>query len=214
LDAVRKIQIPLFVVALSMRLTRRTLLAASTTSLAATAGCLTGDDTDDAATDTTTDTTTAGSDDGDEPTTADDETTTDSSGVTIQVATHPDHGEILVDDDGMTLYMFDSDTQGELASACTEGCADAWPPLTTEGTPSSSDAVTAELETFEREDSSTQVAANGWPLYYFQNDESTGDATGQGVNDVWWVLDPSGTPVRPSSATPTPTGTTDDGISY
>ncbi len=100
----------------------------------------------------------------------------------------------------MTLYMFDSDTQGDLASTCTEGCAEAWPPLTTEGSPSSGDGVAAELETFEREDGSTQVAANGWPLYYFQNDESAGDANGQGVNDVWWVLGPDGTPKRPQQA--------------
>jgi predicted lipoprotein with Yx(FWY)xxD motif len=134
------------------------------------------------------------------------------AGVAVELSDHPDLGEILVDGDGMTLYMFDSDTQGDLASTCTDGCADAWPPLPTDGEPAAGDDVAADLETFERDDGSTQVAANGWPLYYFQNDESAGDATGQGVNDVWWVLDPSGTPIR--SSAPTPTGTTDDGPSY
>jgi len=57
------------------------------------------------------------------------------------------------------------------------------------------DGVSAELTTFEREDGSTQVAADGWPLYYFAPDEAPGDAKGQGVNDVWWVLAPDGTPV-------------------
>jgi predicted lipoprotein with Yx(FWY)xxD motif len=131
---------------------------------------------------------------------------------TVSVADHPDLGEILVDGDGMALYMFDSDTQGELASACTGGCADAWPPLTTEGTPSGGDGVTADLETFEREDGGTQVAANSWPLYYFRNDESVGDANGQGVSGIWWVLDPSGAPIRSSPETPTDSG--GDGISY
>ncbi|MFC6731773.1 hypothetical protein [Haladaptatus sp. GCM10025893] len=56
---------------------------------------------------------------------------------------------------------------------------------------------------------STQVAAAGWPLYYFAPDENPGDANGQGVNDVWWVLRPDGTPVRQTNGT-----TTTDGGSY
>ena len=106
----------------------------------------------------------------------------------------------------MTLYMFDSDTNGEAASTCYDSCADAWPPLTVEGDPTAGDAVTAELDTFEREGGARQVAAGGWPLYYFASDEEPGDANGQGVNDVWWVLRPDGTPVKPES-----TGTTSGG---
>jgi predicted lipoprotein with Yx(FWY)xxD motif len=29
-------------------------------------------------------------------------------------------------------------------------------------------------------------------LYYFANDAGPGDVNGQGVNDVWYVLDPAG----------------------
>lgn len=38
--------------------------------------------------------------------------------------------------------------------------------------------------------------AGGWPLYYFTPDKQVGDAMGQGVNDVWWVLSPDGSPIR------------------
>src|SRR5690606_20162860 len=37
-------------------------------------------------------------------------------------------GTILVDGEGMTLYVFDNDSGGE--SACYDACASTWPPLT------------------------------------------------------------------------------------
>ena len=129
----------------------------------------------------------------------------------VEVATHDEYGDVLVDSEGMTLYMFDNDEQGAGSSACSGGCADAWPPLAADGTPSAGDGVSAELTTFQRSDGSTQIAANGWPLYYWQNDEAPGDATGQGVNDVWWVLDPAGEPLREVTTTATATSDGDDG---
>lgn len=125
---------------------------------------------------------------------------------TVQVDMHDELGEILVGPDGLTLYMFDQDTQGEGASTCYDDCAAAWPPLTVDGTPMAGDGVMADLETLEREDGTMQVIANGWPLYYFASDESPGDTNGQGVNDIWWVLNAEGVPVR-ATATPTETST-------
>ncbi|WP_436932514.1 hypothetical protein [Halosimplex halobium] len=115
---------------------------------------------------------------------------------TVRVRSHPDLGETLVDGEGITLYMYDPDPQGSGSSTCYDGCADAWPPLTVEGDPTAGVDVAAELTTFERTTGAVQVAANGWPLYYWVDDEEPGDATGQGVNEVWWVLTPEGVPVR------------------
>lgn len=116
---------------------------------------------------------------------------------TVAVRDHRDLGEILVDADGLTLYAFETDERGAGESRCTGDCADSWPPLTVaEGEPRAGSAVTADLSTLEREDGSTQVAANGWPLYYFQSDEEPGDAAGQTASDVWWVLRPDGTMYR------------------
>jgi len=124
-------------------------------------------------------------------------TATDTTqGPPVQVRAHPELGDILVDAEGMTLYMYDADTQGAGSSTCYDGCAAAWPPLTGDGGTAVGDGVAAELTTFERSTEATQVAANGWPLYYWVDDSEPGDATGQGVNDVWWVLTPDGTPVR------------------
>jgi predicted lipoprotein with Yx(FWY)xxD motif len=176
-----------------MRLTRRRALGATATTLAL-AGCL-GDDGGDAGeTEEPTETAEGSGDSG-----AQDEgdgTAAGDGSATVQVRSHPDHGEILVGPDGMTLYLFDQDTQGDGASACTGSCADNWPPLTAED-PAAGDGVVAELTTFGREDGTTQVAANGWPLYYFAADAEPGDAEGQGVGDMWWVVAPDGTPVRP-----------------
>lgn len=100
-------------------------------------------------------------------------------------------GEVVVDGDGMTLYMFDKDTQGAGESSCTGECLTNWPPLTTDGAPAL-DGVTGEVGTITTADGSTQVTLNGWPLYYFAGDAAAGDVNGQGVGGVWWVLTPAG----------------------
>ncbi|WP_144923245.1 hypothetical protein [Halorubrum salsamenti] len=147
------------------------------------------DETDDQDTETDSD---------DQDANASDSTTAESADATVQVRSHSEHGDILVGPDEMTLYMFDQDTRGEAMSSCYDSCATNWPPLTVADTPVAGDGVAADLEAFERETGERQVMAGGWPLYYFAPDEEPGDATGQGANDVWWVLNPDGTPVKPA----------------
>ena len=101
-------------------------------------------------------------------------------------------GEIVVDGEGMTVYMFDSDTQGADVSVCEGECATNWPAVTTDSDSPEVEGVTGEVGTITGVDGSTQVTLNGWPLYYFIGDEAAGDTNGQGVNDVWWVLTPAG----------------------
>ncbi len=50
----------------------------------------------------------------------------DAAGTELAIA-DSDLGEIVVDADGMSLYLFDSDEQGE--STCYDDCATTWPPL-------------------------------------------------------------------------------------
>ena len=114
---------------------------------------------------------------------------------------HPQLGEIIVDSDGYVVYMFDSDEQWADESACYDNCVDEWPPLLLDEEPIGDQSVAAEMTLFERENGSMQVAVNGWPIYYFSGDEDTGQANGQGVNEVWWVLRPGGNP--PGERAPT-----------
>ena len=108
-------------------------------------------------------------------------------------------GQILVDANGMSLYMFDKDEPDK--SNCYEGCAVKWPPLLVNAgeQPTAGEGVTAKLGVTERTDGTYQVTANGWPLYYWFKDVNPGDVLGQAVGDVWWVLAPDGTdhPHRP-----------------
>ncbi len=96
------------------------------------------------------------------------------------------------DGEGMTVYMFDSDTQGAGASTCEGQCAANWPAVTTESQAPAVEGVTGEVGTITGVDGATQVTLNGWPLYYFVGDTAAGDVKGQGVNGVWWVLTPDG----------------------
>lgn len=102
-------------------------------------------------------------------------------------------GQVLVDGDGRTLYMFDKDTNGG-PSTCYDECAAAWPPLLTSGSAAGEGIDEAKLGTTERDDGTTQVTYAGWPLYYWAQDAAPGDVDGQGVNGVWWVLTADGQP--------------------
>jgi predicted lipoprotein with Yx(FWY)xxD motif len=103
-----------------------------------------------------------------------------------------DLGEIVVDGEGMTVYMFDNDTQGGDASTCEGECAANWPAVTTDSDVPAVDGVTGDVGTITGVEGETQVTLNGWPLYYFAGDSAAGDVNGQGVNGVWWVLTPDG----------------------
>jgi predicted lipoprotein with Yx(FWY)xxD motif len=119
-----------------------------------------------------------------------------SDGATVAVA-DGDLGPMLVDSQGRTLYMFLAD-QGS-RSTCYEDCASNWPALTAEGRPSASDGIDAStLGTTERTDGSTQVTFEGHPLYRFSGDSSAGDANGEGIGGVWFVVSPHGTPIKAS----------------
>lgn len=148
---------------------------------------------DDATADTTAVETTAAADTTAADTTAAGDTTaapetTAAAAAQLGVAT-TDLGDIVVDGDGRTLYIFTPDEQG--ASVCNDDCAVAWPPLT--GDVAAGDGIDGALVGMaERADGSVQVTYNGWPLYYFGGDGGPGDTEGQGVNDVWFVASPAG----------------------
>lgn len=109
---------------------------------------------------------------------------------TVYAWGNPELGSFLVGPNGMTLYMFTNDEPG--VSNCEGDCATNWPPLLVE----SADAVVpgvnllGEVGTIERTDGTIQVTYNGWPLYYWKDDVVPGDATGEGVGDVWFTVTP------------------------
>ncbi len=112
-------------------------------------------------------------------------------GAVVAVSDDARFGPILTDESGVTLYLFMADSPG--VSTCVDGCLAAWPPLLTDGEPSVRGAADSTLlGTLTRDDGSVQVTYDGWPLYFFAADMAPGDVTGQGVNDVWFVVAPDG----------------------
>jgi predicted lipoprotein with Yx(FWY)xxD motif len=109
-------------------------------------------------------------------------------------------GQILVDGNGRTLYLFEADKG--TTSSCYDSCAGVWPAVTTSGTPMAGPGVTQSLlATTNRNDGSTEVVYNGHPLYYFVSDKQGGDTTGQGLSSFgadWYVLSAAGTKVDAS----------------
>jgi predicted lipoprotein with Yx(FWY)xxD motif len=103
-------------------------------------------------------------------------------------------GSILVDSTGRTLYLFKADVGS--TSACTGGCATAWPPLLAMGKPTAGAGLTeSEIGTISRSGGKHQVTYNGHPLYLFIKDQKPGQTTGQGVTAfgaAWFALTPSG----------------------
>lgn len=103
-------------------------------------------------------------------------------------------GQIVVDDESRTVYLFEKDEPDE--SYCHDACASVWPPLTTSKAP----IVQAPLDKskvtlIKRGDGLMQVVYAGHPLYYYQGDTGTKDTNGQEKDQFgahWYTLHPSG----------------------
>jgi len=111
-------------------------------------------------------------------------------------------GDVLVDAQGRTLYLFQKDTG--TTSQCTGSCATFWPPDTVTGAATAgSGADAALLATTMRSDGKTQVTYHGHPVYLYSGDHKAGDTTGQGVNAFgasWFALNSAGDAVTSSSS--------------
>jgi len=117
---------------------------------------------------------------------------------TINVSQSTEFGPILVDAEGLSLYLFTKDTQGGESSSCNDECAMEWLPLLSQGSPIVGEGVdNLLLGTITREDGSVQVTYNGWPLYRFVDDATLGDTKGQGMENLWFLVTPTGEAVKP-----------------
>lgn len=136
--------------------------------------------------------------------------TTAAAMLTIEVRQDATLGAFVTGKDGMTLYLFTSDTGG--ASACSGDCAAAWPPLTVASASdvAAGSGVTGALASITRDDGTLQVTLGGLPLYYYSGDKAAGDTTGQGLFSKWYLVSPAGTAneTPPGAAASTCTGPT------
>jgi predicted lipoprotein with Yx(FWY)xxD motif len=107
-------------------------------------------------------------------------------------------GQILVDSQGRSVYLFGADT-GTSSTCTSAGCVAEWPPFIANGTPQVGAGLPAhELGTTTRADGHQQITYAGHPLYYFAGDIQPGATAGQGLNDnggPWYLVHTDGTPV-------------------
>src|SRR4030065_1099244 len=94
----------------------------------------------------------------------------------INVTPDPTLGQILVDGEGMTLYMFTKDEADK--SNCNAACLAKWPPLLTQGNPTLGSGVDASMVGSAALAAGTKIVTyNHMPLYYFINDSKSGEKT-------------------------------------
>ena|SRR6266576_2950058 len=110
-------------------------------------------------------------------------------------------GDVLVDRQGRTLYLFGRDSG--TVSSCMGSCATNWPPLRASRNPAiGSGAKAADVGTASRPDGRSQLTYSGHPLYTFVNDKKPGDTNGEGIKAFggsWFAVSPSGSKVAPVS---------------
>lgn len=94
-------------------------------------------------------------------------------------------GGVLADTAGRTVYIYDLDTKPG-SSTCVSQCALLWPPVYAAA---NATANGSDYEFVIRDDGRRQWSWQGNPLYYWLGDRAPGDRTGDGVDDVWHVVE-------------------------
>jgi predicted lipoprotein with Yx(FWY)xxD motif len=120
----------------------------------------------------------------------------DKLGIEITTA-DSEFGTVLFGSDDRAIYLFDKETTDR--SECYGACAEAWPPVVTDGQPVAGGEVDSKLlGTTERDDGETQVTYDGRPLYYYV-DDPPGEILCHNVEEfggLWLVVDPGGEAVQ------------------
>lgn len=112
----------------------------------------------------------------------------------LKVAKKDGVGAYLVDTKGMALYWFKKDAPGK--SACAGPCVEKWPLYHRDAVKAPEGVKAEDFGTITREDGKKQTTFRGYPLYYWAGDKAAGDTAGQGVNNVWYVVDPANFPPK------------------
>lgn len=111
------------------------------------------------------------------------------------IATASDFGTILFDSTGQAIYLFD--IEGTAKPRCYGPCAEAWPPVLTDGTPVAGPRVKKSLLGItERIDGRTQVTYDGHPLYFYAH-EGKHEVKCHDVflnGGTWYAVQPDGHP--------------------
>jgi predicted lipoprotein with Yx(FWY)xxD motif len=105
----------------------------------------------------------------------------------LQLKENKEIGKYLADSNGMALYYFIKDAPN--TSNCSGDCLENWPAFYNENLKVPEGFNKEDFGTITRADTGEkQTTYKGYPLYYFVKDVASGDVKGQGVKDVWFIV--------------------------
>ena len=133
----------------------------------------------------------------------------------IALANNSEKGTFLIGGEdasqpGFSLYTFDNDNDTLPFSDCYDGCAVTWPPVTVQNpedliiTNQVNNTFTEGFGLSARCDGTLQVTYDNKPLYFYVNDNNSGDTNGDNVNEVWHLVTNQDDP-EPCTGTDIPT---------
>jgi predicted lipoprotein with Yx(FWY)xxD motif len=114
----------------------------------------------------------------------------------VNIAANSTLGTYLVNQTGFTLYYLTKDAPGNGTSSCSGECSAIWPPFYVEELTVAQGLNAVDFTVNTRTDGSKQIAYKGWPLYFYNMDTKPKDTNGEGVNKVWFVINPGLTPFK------------------
>lgn len=119
--------------------------------------------------------------------------------VTITAKSVPGVGTVLVNGQGKTLYLLNSEKGGKITCTDANGCTKIWPdtelPKGMTAATAGSGVQASLLGTVKGDSGALYVTYNGWPLYTFSGDSGPAVAHGQGITSfggTWYALTTSG----------------------
>jgi predicted lipoprotein with Yx(FWY)xxD motif len=125
---------------------------------------------------------------------------------TVSTSTKTGIGTYLVDGKGITLYWTTLDSVGQ--SNVNGSSLSVWPVFYVSNITVSPSLNTSDFGSITRADGKSQISYKGWPLYYYYEDQASGSTLGQGVDGVWFAVNPaaSGPTATTTTTTTTPSG--------
>ena len=112
---------------------------------------------------------------------------------TVITTGESEFGTMLFNEKKQAIYIWELEESEK--PECYAGCAEAWPPVLTDGDPQAAGNVNNNLlGTTVRTDGSTQVTYNKHPLYYYAHEEP-GEVKCHNISThggLWWVIQPNG----------------------
>ncbi|MBC7537900.1 MAG: hypothetical protein H7281_03715 [Bacteriovorax sp.] len=93
-----------------------------------------------------------------------------------------DGRDIVADTKGRVVYSFDPDAPG--VSNCYDGCAKTWPPVVV----STGAGLSEPMGVTKRKTGELQLTIDNKPLYFYKGDSKPNDINGDGIGNVWHIV--------------------------